>query len=137
MPLPLAWSSTSASSAAAASRSKARSVTRNTDQLVYRISSFRSRALGRCLSSLPAAVSVMVKSLVTPNESSLRPSRPAATAWAVSAERLLLLSRGGAGGGGFAENLGPVGVAWAPGLGGYVRREVALSARAADGDLKS
>src|SRR5690348_6660006 len=79
MPLPWAWSRTSASSAAAAARSKARSVTRNTDQLVYRINSFRSRALSRCLSSLPAAVSVIVKSLVTPNERSLRPSRPAAT----------------------------------------------------------
>src|SRR5215475_8630775 len=56
MPLPAAWSSTSASSPAAASRSAspsstARSDTRNTAHIVYLMSSFRSRALSRFSSS--------------------------------------------------------------------------------------
>src|SRR5215471_4317892 len=56
MPLPAAWSSTSASSLAAPSRSPspsstARSDTRNTAHMVYRMSSFRSRALSRFSSS--------------------------------------------------------------------------------------
>src|SRR5271169_6757225 len=54
MPLPAAWSNRSVTSAAAfpcpPASSPVRSLTRNTDHIVYRISSLRSRALG-----LPAA----------------------------------------------------------------------------------
>src|ERR1700748_3329184 len=64
MPLPFAWSRTSVSSAAASSLGKSLSVTVNTAHMVYRMSSLRSRALGRCLSPLSAAVSVIGQSLV-------------------------------------------------------------------------
>src|SRR5580704_17420079 len=71
MPLPFACSSTSVSSAAASSRPpatppKSLSVTVNTAHIVYRMSSLRSRALGRCLSPLSAAVSVISQKLSDP-----------------------------------------------------------------------
>src|SRR5690242_11108065 len=52
MPLPADWSRTSVSSAAACSRSNAWSRTLNTAHIVYRMSSFRSRALGRFSTSV-------------------------------------------------------------------------------------
>src|SRR5215468_11359234 len=88
MPLPAAWSSTSASSLAAPSRSPsassaARSDTRNTAHMVYRMSSFRSRALSRFSSS------AMVRIL------DLYPERTRGTSREVAGH----LARGGLGGG--------------------------------------
>ena len=72
------------SSAAASSLAKSRSVTVNTAHIVYLMSSLRSRALSRCLSSLPAAVSVIVKSLVTRNGGLPSPRPRYAVTWSAA-----------------------------------------------------